>query len=378
MKKQNLIFGLSICILLLCVPILNAQYAVGEKIEAEDLEISGIEYDCLLVGHGEDWIIENYPDGYPSNFIYGISGNAHWLCGDYAPERMPNRCKSDWYTGDEHCCDKYVSVPIDIPETGDYVIYAFVMNFPDSACLIDNRGCEHKTKWEGGSWFLAWDDPTELDKLQTSGGDWNVAGDLRKTYHWMVFPYEVYCAKFNLDTVIYGKSRNDCKLSSPIGCDFPPEKFNLKKGNHTLYLKVAYEFTCIDWLMIKKAGDPAPESVPGRTCEGCGTDVEENPVYKPEDFVLEQNYPNPFNARTTISYFLPRTSMVELNIYNISGQKVANVVNSVQSHGYHVVSFDASGLSSGIYIYEIEANCTAGEGEGGIVFKDKKEMLLMK
>ena len=70
-------------------------------------------------------------------------------------------------------------------------------------------------------------------------------------------------------------------------------------------------------------------------------------------FALQQNYPNPFNPTTAIGYQLTQTRYVELKVYNTLGQKVVSLVNKKQSAGNHTVTFDAHGLSSGVYYYRL-------------------------
>lgn len=75
----------------------------------------------------------------------------------------------------------------------------------------------------------------------------------------------------------------------------------------------------------------------------------------PDRFVLAQNYPNPFNPTTTIRFGLPVAGQVKLEIFNILGQKVASLAEGMMDAGFHTVSFDGSSLSSGIYLYRIQA-----------------------
>lgn len=72
-------------------------------------------------------------------------------------------------------------------------------------------------------------------------------------------------------------------------------------------------------------------------------------------FELAQNYPNPFNPTTDISFNLPTDAHVTLTIFNVLGEKVAEIVNSNIPAGYHNVTFNASELNSGIYYYKLEA-----------------------
>ena len=89
----------------------------------------------------------------------------------------------------------------------------------------------------------------------------------------------------------------------------------------------------------------------------------------PIKFTLNQNFPNPFNSNTTIRFGLPQDQRVSLVIYNIRGQ-IATVLanNKFYEAGYHDIPFDATQLSSGIYIYQIKTEN----------WNTKRKMLLIK
>jgi hypothetical protein len=72
-------------------------------------------------------------------------------------------------------------------------------------------------------------------------------------------------------------------------------------------------------------------------------------------YKLKQNYPNPFNPSTAISYQLTAISHVELTVYNALGQRVQTLVNKGQPAGSYNVTFNAQGLASGIYFYQLKA-----------------------
>ena len=76
----------------------------------------------------------------------------------------------------------------------------------------------------------------------------------------------------------------------------------------------------------------------------------------PDKTELHQNYPNPFNPFTSINYSIAENSFVSLNIYDVLGNKVADLVKEMKGAGSYTVSFDGSKLSSGIYLYVLRAN----------------------
>ncbi|MFQ3598505.1 MAG: T9SS type A sorting domain-containing protein [Chloroherpetonaceae bacterium] len=85
-------------------------------------------------------------------------------------------------------------------------------------------------------------------------------------------------------------------------------------------------------------------------------------------YKLAQNYPNPFNPSTTISYQLPVTSDVKLEIFDILGKKVATLVNGRQAAGAYTYTWNASTSASGIYFYRLQAGN----------FVETKKMMLVK
>lgn len=84
--------------------------------------------------------------------------------------------------------------------------------------------------------------------------------------------------------------------------------------------------------------------------------IDEETFEIPTTVELRQNYPNPFNPTTNITFGLPQSGDVRLDVFNVAGQRVATLVNSQMTSGFHTVTFDASRLSSGVYLYRLESN----------------------
>lgn len=85
------------------------------------------------------------------------------------------------------------------------------------------------------------------------------------------------------------------------------------------------------------------------------SDIIEIDINVVSEFSLSQNYPNPFNPSTKISFNLAKTSNVKLAIFNTLGEKVAELINEIKTAGNYDIEFNAVDLSSGIYLYRLEA-----------------------
>lgn len=117
-----------------------------------------------------------------------------------------------------------------------------------------------------------------------------------------------------------------------------------------------------------------PRFIPAEITVDIATDADDQqPGTLPREFALNQNRPNPFNPNTTISFALPKSSLVRIEVYNILGQRVRSLVNRELPAGEHQIDFDGRdesrhSLASGIYFYRIKAG----------KFNDSRKMILLK
>ncbi|VAX26930.1 hypothetical protein MNBD_IGNAVI01-3126 [hydrothermal vent metagenome] len=107
---------------------------------------------------------------------------------------------------------------------------------------------------------------------------------------------------------------------------------------------------------------------------GTMTSMEKDNFTIPTKFELYQNYPNPFNPTTVIKFGLPEPSNVKIEIYNMLGQKIDIVAEGNKASGYHEITWNASKLSSGIFLI----NFTAVGIESGHNYNQVKKALLLK
>ncbi len=133
-------------------------------------------------------------------------------------------------------------------------------------------------------------------------------------------------------------------------------------GNGSVTWPSSFTLPTLTWV----AEDLAWETPPDYNTPTTSSELDESRVKK---FALEQNYPNPFNPTTNISFSLADASPVKLTIYNLLGQEVARLISGkVMNAGTHTVAFNAASLSSGVYLYRLEAGS----------FVSNKRMTLIK
>jgi hypothetical protein len=101
---------------------------------------------------------------------------------------------------------------------------------------------------------------------------------------------------------------------------------------------------------------PQNQSQNNLTIQFTLTDVEVEDNFIPTEIKLYPNYPNPFNPTTTVSFSLPSSQIVNIKVYNLLGEEVAEISNQIFSAGLNEVNFNANGLASGVYIVSLEAN----------------------
>ena len=138
-----------------------------------------------------------------------------------------------------------------------------------------------------------------------------------------------------------------------------PQDFNVSvpEGTSMSFIQGIWWFSFGNYKLVPES----PEDV------GIGN-VSNEDADLPNSFKLDQNYPNPFNPVTTISYEIPAAGLVTLEVFDLLGRSVSVLVNETIAAGQYTVDFDASGLSSGLYLYRL----TTGERV------ETRKMLLLK
>jgi hypothetical protein len=154
----------------------------------------------------------------------------------------------------------------------------------------------------------------------------------------------------------------------PLGdLNWFPDKKAIYMTNRTKFI-AALKDSMLYAKYVYIPGDSASALITSKNITG----IESNGPNIPKQYYLSDNYPNPFNPSTTIEFGLPEQSNVSLTVLNILGQKVLELRTNYAA-GNHSCNFDASRLSSGVYIYTMKATGVSGKS-----FVQSKKMMLVK
>ena len=192
-----------------------------------------------------------------------------------------------------------------------------------------------------------------------------IALEPNDTIHFIINPFDESLLSVEIESFAASQSHNNVTISwitsaetNNLGFDIERKykdgvynKIGFVKGKGTTTIKQSYSFTDNNLSSGNYTYRIKQIDVNGSVHYLKEINVE---VGIPSVFSLEQNYPNPFNPATTIKYQLPKAGFVTLKIYDILGREVASLVKENQNVGRYTINFDASRLSSGVYIYELK------------------------
>ncbi len=264
-------------------------------------------------------------------------------------------------------------------------ISEFDINEPDDSTQLANYKIYYPLFWEnrGVKGMTLWG-YIQGDTWKANAYLVRIDGSERPALQWL----RTYLTKYLLQPVVVSPLGTSSVPRNPLMIWHPSvaaSSYRLQVATDDLFRDVMVDSTVADTLLrlaplqastkyywhvaalnASDTGDfSAPVSITTGDTVEMGIDESEG---IPRNFVLYQNYPNPFNPTTVIRYQLPKVSHVILKIYDVLGREVATVVDARQNAGYHGTTFNAAGLSSGIYFYRI----TAG------TFTSVKKLVLVK
>lgn len=168
---------------------------------------------------------------------------------------------------------------------------------------------------------------------------------------------------------VFGPLETLATLSAGVGTYTDYEYRRTSSYVDLVNYEVRAYYNSTDSKILSGYSDPYWLSVYGQMLAKMNKDqmTQEMAVELPTDYSIS-NFPNPFNPATTIKYQLPEAGVVTIKVYDILGKEVAELVNENKGAGYYNIVFDASELTSGIYIYTIQVNN----------FVESKKIMLVK
>lgn len=257
----------------------------------------------------------------------------------------------------------------------DKVFQCYLWNLDvDSTIIADDNFTIGKNYWQFDPEFTM--NPTKTDSML----GWDLANWTDETYYpdWRFTPPITWNSdgtpNLNWPPALDLSYTNDTLLTAgtdglPLGdLNWFPDKKATYLANRGQYI-AALQDSMTNATYVYIPGDSLSAFITSKDITG----IESYSSNVPNQYYLSNNYPNPFNPSTTIRFGLPIQSEVTLSIFNILGQKVLEITEKGLAAGIHSYNFDASQLSSGIYIYSIHA-----VGVDGKNFVSSKKMMLLK
>lgn len=246
-----------------------------------------------------------------------------------------------------------------------------------------------------GYFFAHGESPRKLYKTTNGGTDWDVVNETINWCEVLKFYDENFGIVYPSPNGIYkttdgGASWEDITLPPDHrywGDDIEFSPSNPSKiwiaNNRTIYLSTDYGNTWTEQVYVNAGFRDlvftddeygwllASGNIYRTTNGGAGgiVSVKDNRSNSPvSEFILDQNYPNPFNSSTIIKYSVPQTSNIIIKVFDILGNEIEILINEEKNAGYYETEFKAGRLSSGIYIYRLQAGS----------FMDARKMILLK
>jgi len=189
-------------------------------------------------------------------------------------------------------------------------------------------------------------------------------------------PYAVWCRVKNPDGTYTAPTLGPVTINTPVGVTITRNRNQTvpagwAPGMYYLigYANTSFAYPAIDadsFSFTKSVADGNGPMVFEATCYG-ELFPGEVAVSAPASYAVANAFPNPFNPSTTIHFNLPEASKVTLNVYDMNGRLVSTLVNGLREAGTHQATFDGSNLSSGVYMYTLNAGQNVITGKMALV-----------
>ena len=202
------------------------------------------------------------------------------------------------------------------------------------------------------------------------GASWGT--DIRLTNNSDVSNYPSVTSSGSIIHVVWEDYRDGSEIyyksSTDGGLNWDEDTRLTNAGSFSMYPSVSVSDSVVHVLWEDFRDGQGAEIYYKRNPTGNPTAVENINSEFPSEFLLAQNYPNPFNPATSLQYAISSMQFVQLKVYDILGHEIVTLVNEEKPAGVHEVEFNASGLSSGMYLYRLQAG----------TFVETKKMIILK